>query len=162
MREKIKVPFFWLMTKPGTFLLLYYYSRYANNLPHNTRIFVYFVRQLEYLIKKLSAPTQWARVILIVIKSCNELLCVILLCISIYLKSVFWYKVLILYTVFQTHYLHGLGSVDWWLIFKAKMGPLAKKFGKHATNALTKQRYFFLVLMWWFLISAHPATVSYF
>ena len=26
-------PFLWPMSKPGTFLLLHYYSKYANNLP---------------------------------------------------------------------------------------------------------------------------------
>jgi len=53
--------------------------------------YVYFLCRLEYIVKALSLPMKQTTVILIEVKSCNGLLYVLLLCISIYPKSVLGY-----------------------------------------------------------------------
>jgi hypothetical protein len=82
--------------------------------------YVYVLWLLEYLIKKLSAPTKRATVSLIMGKSCNVLLHMLLVCISSYKKSVQIYKFLILDTPHQdTVYLLQQSCDDPWLIFEA-------------------------------------------
>jgi hypothetical protein len=60
------------------------------------RRYVYFIWPLEYLKKKNPVPTQRVTIIFIKLKSCNALLHMLLVCISIYLKSGLRYKLLIL------------------------------------------------------------------
>jgi len=57
---------------------------------------VYFVWLLEYLIKKPPVPTKQGTFILIKVKSCNALLQMLLVGISVYLKWFLRYKFLIL------------------------------------------------------------------
>ena len=64
-------------------------------------LYVYFVFPLEYLIKKLPEPAKRATITAIKVKSCNALLRILLVCVSIYQKSVMRYKFLILDTYHQ-------------------------------------------------------------
>ena len=67
--------------------------------------------------------------------ACNALLHMLLVCISIYLKSVLRYNVLILDTHHpDTLYWREQWCEDPWLFFEAKRGPRAKKFGKHCVR----------------------------
>jgi hypothetical protein len=58
--------------------------------------YVYFVRPLEYLIKKFPVPTKRATTSSIRVKSWSSLFPMLLVCIRSYLKSVLSYKFLIL------------------------------------------------------------------
>ena len=67
------------------------------------------------------------------VKSCNALLRMLLVCIRSYLKSALSYKFLIF---FFTHHLdtpnlHEVVCMDLWLFFKARICLRAKEFGKH-------------------------------
>jgi len=85
---------------------------------------------LEYLIKKPPVTMKWPTVRLIKDKSCTALLHMLLLCIYGYLKSVFYFKFLILdiYDL-DTLYLHEQGCEDLWLFFKAKRSVSKKSWG---------------------------------
>jgi hypothetical protein len=73
--------------------------------------YVYFVSPLEYLIQILPVPKKRVTVILTKLRSCNDLLRMLLLYeyISFYLKSVLIYKLLILDTYYLSLYLRGQG-----------------------------------------------------
>jgi len=81
-------------------------------------------------IIKLSVPTKRAAVILIKVKSCSSLLCVLQVCINIYLRSGLRYKFLFLDTCRRIHYLREQWCEDLWLFFDTKRGPQAKTFWK--------------------------------
>ena len=82
--------------------------------------------------KKPLLPTKRATVISMKVESCNTVLRMLLVCISICLKSVVIYKYLILDTYHpDTLYLCEQGCEDPWLFLEAKRGARAKKFGKH-------------------------------
>ena len=85
----------------------------------------------EHLITKLPLPMKLETIILIKVKPCRAILCMLLIRISIYLKSVPRYKILILDTISRILYLREQGCEGPWLFFEAKSGPRAKKFGKH-------------------------------
>ena len=82
---------------------------------------------LEHLIKKPPAHTKRATVSLLNVKSCNELLPMLMVCVRSYLKCILRYKFLI----FDTPYLLEQGCEDPWLFFEVKRDPRAKTFRKH-------------------------------
>jgi hypothetical protein len=91
----------------------------------------------EYLIKKLPVPLKRATVILIKVKSCNALFCMLLVCIRICLKSVQKNTFLILDTYHpDIAYFHQQGREDPRLLFGAKRSPRAKCFGNTALRCL--------------------------
>jgi hypothetical protein len=66
----------------------------------------YFIRHLEYLIKKPPVLTKRARVSLINVKSGNALLRILPTCICSYLKSILRYKYLVLDTIIRTFFVY--------------------------------------------------------
>ena len=77
-------------------------------------------------------PKKRVTVILIKVKSRTALLCMLLMCISIYLKSYLRHKLLIL----DAYHLDRLflcehGCDNPWLFFKTKWGPWARQLGIH-------------------------------
>jgi len=72
----------------------------------------------------VGVPTKRATVSLINVKSCNELLCMLLIYIRICLKSVLSHTFLILRTSQPDNlYSREEGCEDPWLFFEAKKGP---------------------------------------
>jgi hypothetical protein len=59
----------------------------------------------------------------------NSFLHILAVCISVYLKSVLRYKVLILDSIVRKSHLREQGCEDPWLFFKAKRGSASKMFG---------------------------------
>ena len=85
-----------------------------------------FIRPLEHLIKKSPVPTKRAPIILNEINSSNSLR-MLLVCTSIYLKSVLRYKFLIFDTYHpDTLHMREQGCEKSWLFFEAQRGPRAK------------------------------------
>ena len=88
-------------------------------------------RKVACLIMKLPATT----VNLTKAKSCNAALRMLLVCISIHLKSFLRYTVLILDTYHpDTIEVRGQGLEDPRLFFEAKKGPRGTMFGQHYTK----------------------------
>jgi hypothetical protein len=74
------------------------------------------------------------------VKSCDALLRMLLLCIRNYLKSVLRYNFQILDTYHpDILYLREEGCEDPWLFFEDKRGPRAKTFGKHWSKPYHRQ-----------------------
>lgn len=87
------------------------------------------MRMTEYIIKKPPVTTKRTSV---KVQPCTALLRELLICIYSYLKSVLIYKFLILYSPHPDMlYLREQVYEDPWLVFEAKRGRQAKKFGKH-------------------------------
>jgi len=78
----------------------------------------------KYLIKKLPVPTKRATV-LFGVKSCNAYLHMLLVCITIYLKSLLIYKFLTVNTYHPDTILTWARCEGPWLFFETK------RFGKH-------------------------------
>jgi hypothetical protein len=90
--------------------------------------YVYFVWSLDCLIEKPPVPTKREKISSIKVKSCNALLCMLLVCISSYLKSVLRYKFLILDSYHpDTLYLSEQGCEEPWLFFGGKRGLQVNK-----------------------------------
>jgi hypothetical protein len=71
------------------------------------------------------------------VKSCNALLHMLLVCVRSHLKSVLRYKFLILYAYHLDNlYLGEQGCEDPWLFFEVKRGSRVKMFWKHCTNEM--------------------------
>ena len=84
------------------------------------------------LIKKHPVPTKRASVRLIKVKSCDELLRMLLMCVAaVCLRSVMRFFFLFWIPVFRALYLRERGCEDPWLFFKAKWSPRGKTFEKH-------------------------------
>ena len=82
---------------------------------------------LVYLIKKPPVP-QIEGVILIEVKSCSALLCMLVICICGYLKLFPRYRFLVLGTYcLDTLYLLVQGCEDLWLFFCSQKGSVSKK-----------------------------------
>ena len=99
--------------------------------------YVYFIWLLEYLIKKFPVPTKRVTVILIMVKSCNALLHMLLVCNSIYLNLVLKYMFLILGSHNLDTNLREQWGEDPWSFSEAEKVPRANKFGKHCHIWLT-------------------------
>ena len=86
----------------------------------------------------MSVPTKQVTVMLIKVKSCSALLCMLLLCICSYLKSVLRYK------FFNFGYLSSRHSVFTWarmwesvVTFQSRKGSTRNKFGKHCCSGIS-------------------------
>jgi hypothetical protein len=98
--------------------------------------YVYFVRPLKYLIKKLPVPTTQAANIFMKVKSCNALLRILLVRIRGYLKSVLRYNVLNFgYYHPDSQYLRMQECEDPWLLFAPK-GDREQKVWKIAQQCI--------------------------
>jgi len=91
----------------------------------------------EYLIKKAPVPIKWVTLILIKVKPCNILLCMLLIYIIIYLKSALRYKFLILDTYHQNPYLSEQGCEDPWLFVNPKGAWNEKNLGNTKLYSIT-------------------------
>ena len=80
-------------------------------------------------IKKRPFHTKRTAISLFKVKPCNALLCILLVGIRIYVKSVLRYSFLILDT-YRPKTLYLRKHEDPWLFFEAKRGP-QRKTGKH-------------------------------
>jgi hypothetical protein len=111
------------------------YAKYCR--PAAYWLWFYFVCPLEYPIKKPPVPHEASGDQFNKVKSWNELLQMLLVCIRTYLKSVPSYNLLILDTYHpDILYLHEQGCEDPWLFFEARRDPWAKKFWKHWPKVL--------------------------
>jgi hypothetical protein len=83
-----------------------------------------YIKQIRFIFKGL-----------MMVRSCNALLRMLLLCIRSYLKSVLRHRFLILGTCHPaTLYVPEQGCEDSCLVFEGKVGPRGKMFGKHSLN----------------------------
>jgi len=78
---------------------------------------------------------KWGKISLIMVKSYNSLLHILLVCIRSYQKSIVRYKFLIFLPIIWTVCIYVSKDVGPWLFFEAKRGPRARKFGKHCFKA---------------------------
>ena len=96
--------------------------------------YVYFVRPLEYLIKKLPVPKTQATNIFIKFKTCNALLRILLVRIRSYLQSVLKYNFLNFgYYHPDDQYLREQECDDPWLLFAPKGACEQKRLENSAT-----------------------------